>query len=89
MAIFNAKIFEGDSVLLENIEVDLEVYVEPSGLSSWDGWFTLPGLKFSELQGNYRLVLEDGRSGDMWIKKVAYHNSEETAVHFQGTGPLQ
>ena len=64
-----ASILDGDGAFLEDVEVDLEVHVEPSGLSSWDVLLTLPGVKITEPGKQYRLVLEDGRSGTMFIKR--------------------
>jgi hypothetical protein len=65
---------------------------EPAGTGAsppWDGYF---GLEFGKQVGRggvYRLVLDDGRSGDIVIGTVGVTSTAPPVVHFRGSGPLR
>ena len=87
------RVLKDDQVIIDGVDVWLDV--TPTGKSyRWDGYFDLdvipPG--FSPITpSRYRLVLDDGRSGDFFLTKgpVVSSDQEMTKVYFQGTGNLQ
>jgi hypothetical protein len=81
------SILDGDNVVLKDVEVSLNVIADQAGRGSWEGGFSLPsGPCNLDLQGFYRLVLEDGRSGDI---QVAAGQLSIAPVLFTGSGPLR
>ena len=64
---FRAKVLQGDEVILDGVDVWLNVTQGPS-LKSWDGHFDLDKSTRNWMSGNYRIVLEDGRSGEFFVK---------------------
>jgi hypothetical protein len=81
------SISDGDNVILNDVEVSLNVTADPAGQGTWEGGFSLPsGPCDLDLQGFYRLVLEDGRSGDI---QVAGGQHSVSRVLFTGSGPLR
>lgn len=86
MTNFKATIYEQDGIteLLKDIVVTIQ---EVGGnISSWKGSFEI-GAKHVEL-GQYRIKLDDGRSGDIVINNMSAGSGEETRMVFQGSGPL-
>lgn len=81
---------QNDQALLEDIEVWIFESEDPrSGLKSWSGRFTLPQGNSIEPGGPYRLVLEDGRSGDILVTTSVISSHQPTDVEFQGSGSLR
>jgi len=54
----------------------------------WDGYIALPHGQSVTRAGTYRLVLDDGRSGDMVISTIGYSGDAPAVAHFRGVGPL-
>lgn len=80
---------QGDKIILENISIWFDVTKDPrSGLKDWHGSFTLSSEKYIEPGGPYRLILDDGRQGDILISDVQISGSG-SSVQFQGSGPLK
>jgi hypothetical protein len=81
------SILDGDNVILNGVEVSLNVTADRTGHGTWEGDFYLPsGPCNLDLRGFYRLVLEDGRSGDI---QVAGGQLSTSHVLFTGSGPLR
>ena len=84
------KIKEGDSTIIENIPIWIHSKINSrSKLSEWHGSFTLLIKKNILLVGNpYRLILDDGRSGNIIITNLRPNSSGRSVVIFKGTGLL-
>lgn len=77
-------------VILNDLDITVKV-VEPSGqLPRWCGGFLLTdATAHIELDGPYRLELEDGRSGDINVTNVDYSvESRARRVLFTAAGSL-
>ena len=86
MTNFTATIYEQDGTteVLKNIVVRIE---EVGGhIRSWHGSFEI-GDKHIPL-GEYRIKLDDGRSGDIIISNMSTGSHGKTQMAFQGSGPL-
>ncbi len=82
------KILDGEKVVFDNVDIGIEIIEPPlSGVKTWYGAFTVEGLSGVEPGGPYRLILEDGRSGNIRINKLK-SSSSWTTVLFEGNGPL-
>lgn len=88
MEYLRASIKEGDQILFEKLDVNLAVRKSASGLKEWYGSFELPAGGHIEPGEPYKLILEDGRSGDILINHISITNDLPTLVHFLGSGPL-
>lgn len=84
------KIKKGDSTIIENIPIWIDFKTNPrSKLSEWRGSFTLHINKNISPGGNpYRLILDDGRSGDINIINLKANNSGRFVFIFKGSGGL-
>jgi hypothetical protein len=88
MEYLRATLKEGTQILFENLNINLAVRKSPSGLKEWYGSFELPGGGHIDPGGPYRLILEDGRSGNILISDILISSDLPTLVHFLGSGPL-
>jgi hypothetical protein len=84
---------QGDKILIEDLVVVYEMTKGArSGLSSWYGSFVLPAEKLKQIKpgGPYRLILDDGRSGDIRTTNIPIGSSTlGYSVHFEGSGALK
>ena len=84
---------QGGEVLAEHVEVWLQESVDPrSGIMDWDGSFAVPAGVFLEPGNLYRLMLEDGRSGDVIVSEIQISSGirgQAIPIRFVGTGPLR
>lgn len=81
---------QNEETLLESIEVWIFEFEDSrSGLTSWSGRFTLPQGTSIEPGGPYRLVLDDGRSGDILVTSSVISSHLPTDVQFKGSGSLR
>jgi hypothetical protein len=82
MKIIPGKVLQKGQVILDNLLCKIQFHTAIGGIKSWAGRFDLvAGQTISP--GDYRLELENGRSGMISIIKIL---PEE--VHFVGLGPL-
>ena len=88
MQFLKAEIHDGERTLLEDVSVYIKEVTEPSGIKSWYGGLRLHYDQRIEPGGPYRMSLEDGRTGDIYITEVKMTSPAPNNVWFRGTGPL-
>ena len=83
------RILKGDELVLEDLDIALNIVRPDRDLPGWSGSFYLqdPGACI-EPGGAYRLVLEDGRSGEIIVSRLDLRSLKGTGIHFKGSGPL-
>ena len=79
---------EDGSTLAESVDVMVEE-VERKGVTEWHGTMTVTHLAELETGRRYRLVLDDGRTGEFMVRRNTFAGGTNRAVAIQGTGPLQ
>jgi hypothetical protein len=78
------NIKEGETIILKNIEISLTRKGGSHDIPEWYGSFKLPeGKDIDPGVEDYRLELNDGRSGHILIRRV-----KNGFVQFQGSGGL-
>ncbi len=83
------KIKEGDLTIIENIPILFEFKKKPrSGLSEWHGSFKLPIEKNIRPGVPYRLILDDGRAGDIIITNIGRSSFGKHVINFKGSSLL-
>jgi hypothetical protein len=75
------KIVQGQHVLFAN----LEVWVHIETPDSWRGDFALPQDQHITVQ-TFRLIAQDGREGEIVIRKISPSDHGDTLINFQGQG---
>ena len=85
MITFLATIFNQDGT---ELLTDVYVRVREVGeeIKSWDGSFEVDQPTIPV--GQYRIKLDDGRSGEIWITKKSESDDGKTRMTFLGSGPL-
>jgi hypothetical protein len=61
---------------------------ERDGRTEWYGTITIPHLTTLEAGKRYRLLVEDGRSGEFLVRRNTFAGGENRAVAIHGTGAL-
>jgi hypothetical protein len=84
---FRGNVLSGGKTVLSGIQGDVQL-TRQSGSEEWAGHFVLPKGQFI-LPGMYRLVLDDGRSGDIFISHAPSGLDRATVAYFTVSGPLQ
>lgn len=79
---------DDENVILEGVEIWLNVTESPSGLRDWRGRLEVPAGSDIENAGNYQLVLDDGRSGKILVKRIEQRIPGGGTVHFVVDGGL-
>jgi hypothetical protein len=75
---------DGDRVAFPRVELQgMRQRPRAYAPSGWSGSFPLPSGQYSMRLGLYRLILEDGRTGDIIV-----HYIHAGRVEFSGSGPL-
>lgn len=82
------KILDGDNVIAEN--VDVLIYGSPplSKPTSWGGYCELPSDVTVRAGMVFRLILEDGRSGEIHVTGTRF-GSGAIRLEFHGTRSLE
>jgi hypothetical protein len=75
---------EGETTILEDIELSLTTGRGRDTFTYWHGSFRLPKGKYIDVGGPYQLILDDGRAGEMIITRA-----NDSDVQFQGSGELK
>jgi hypothetical protein len=82
-----ASIYEGNSILAENVTTWIQINTSPTGSKSWHGHFTLADF-WSEGNPSYKLVTIDGRKGDFILSEWTIKGNI-TYISFKGSGPFE
>jgi len=83
MKIIQGKILQKGQVVLDHLQCKIQFHTAIGGVKSWAGRFDLsPGQSLAP--GDYRLELENGRTGMISIIRIL-----PTEVHFLGKGLLE
>ena len=82
MKIIGGKVLQKGKIVLDNLQCKIQFHTAIGGIKSWAGRFDLPPNQTIS-PGDYRLDLENGRSGMISIIRVLPQE-----VHFVGVGPL-
>lgn len=88
MKSIGAQILEGDEAILDGVDVFLDERQERS-FKEWDGFFYVTGSADSLIRRTFRIVLADGRSGEIVVIGVFAEIGAPTCVKFYGKGPLE
>lgn len=78
---------EDGSTLADGVDVML-TEMERGGAPSWHGTMTITHLVTLEAGHRYRLVLDDGRSGEFMVRRNTFAGGTNRAVAIQGMGQL-
>lgn len=78
---------EDGSVLVKSVEVAVEE-TEEGGGRTWYGTITATHLTALTAGQRYRLVLDDGRSGEFLVRRTTFAGGVNWAVSIHGTGAL-
>jgi hypothetical protein len=79
-------ILENGRVILPGTDLFLHAGWEDG--RPWDGYFLLPPGRFLNPGRGHRLVLDDGRAGEIMLKTTHFNARAETPVLFKLTGGL-
>jgi len=87
----HGKLCDGDQVVLEPIEGYLGCHAMTNGHKTWFGNFELPADKRPIVAAGvrYKLVLGDGRSGDIYIDIHDSNKPGHYTAEFQIVGGLK
>lgn len=76
-----------DEVVLDDLDVWINLSSASEHAQHWHGQFTVPAHTPLE-QGPYRLVLNDGREGELTVENWGVDVAEEATIQFIGCSPL-
>jgi len=72
----------------QDVQVSLEETTR-EGVVEWHATITVTHLTSLVAGQKYRLVLDDGRSGEFLVRRNTYAGGENRAVAIHGMGPLK
>jgi len=90
METYRGSIYKDDTLVADNILIELEVVSKSGRPRSWHGQFNLPLdalVKFGENAN--RIVLEDGRQGFFVLDRLLTNSEGLRLFIFKGNGPLK
>jgi hypothetical protein len=76
------------STLASAVDINV-VEVQHGDGSEWHGTMTVTHLAGLEAGRRYRIVLDDGRSGEFMVRRNTFAGGTDRAVAIQGMGPLR
>lgn len=79
---------EDGSVVAKEVDVALEE-VNRNGVDEWFGTITVVHLASLEAGQRYRLILDDGRTGEFLVRRNTFAGGVNRAVAIQGLGALR
>ena len=79
---------EDGSDLAKDVDVALEE-TERDGVPEWHATITVTHLTSLAAGQRYRLVLDDGRTGEFVVRRNTFAGGMNRAVAIQGMGPLK
>ena len=78
---------DGSSVAKDvNVAID---EVDRDGVMEWFGTITVAHLTSLSTGQRYRLLLDDGRTGEFLVRRNTFAGDVNRAVAVQGVGPLR
>ncbi len=77
----------GDN-LFENLAVRLDDCSTDKNRNHWFGDFTLPPHATIEQRGVFRLIIQDGREGDILLDTQSVDSDSPSVIRFHGCSPL-
>lgn len=89
---FRGRLLAGDRLVLDSLEGFLKTHPRGAGaIGEWTGHFDLPSdLPEPIVDGNrYRIVLIDGRSGQVSVHLSHGDETSQPRVQFHGTGSFR
>lgn len=88
MPFYRCTICQDDGTeVCKDVTVTIET-TDSNGHSEWYGTITVRHVDALEAGKRYRLVLEDGRSGEFLVRRNTFAGGESRAVAIRGTGAL-
>jgi hypothetical protein len=86
---FRGKLLDGEKVFVEPLNVYIQFHPSTTGSrSGWYGYFLLPeGVKVAP-GSDYRLILADGRTGDLKVEELSEDETGRPRAMFVGDGDL-
>ena len=79
---------DDDSVVCTAVMVNLEETTR-DGEPEWYGTFSVPHTVPLSAGKEYRLTLDDGRTGQFCVRRNTFAGGADRAVSFYGVGPLK
>jgi hypothetical protein len=76
------------SVVAADVMVNLEETAQGDA-AGWYGTVSVTHMVSVVAGGRYRLVLDDGRSGEFTVRRNTFAGGADRAVAFHGVGPLR
>jgi len=76
------------SVVAKDVDVSIDE-VNRHGVDEWFGTITVTHLASLSAGQRYRLVLDDGRSGEFLVRRNTFAGGVTRAVAIQGMGALR
>ena len=91
MPVFIAGKLERDGItVVESLKVQISERSVAGGLKSWNGYFDSTLANHPRPGESFQLVLSDGRSGTILIKRVNIGSGRKVIhVYFVGSGSLK
>ena len=86
----HAKLREGEATLLDDVDCYLGYHARPNGHKSWFGYFeaTAEQMAPSHPGGPFQLILNDGRTADVYIDLHPSNRSGVMTAEFHICGGL-
>ena len=89
MPFYNCAICQQDGSLLAKDATVVIEETERGGVTEWYGTITGKHLESLVAGQTYRLTLDDGHSGEFFVRKNTSAGETDRAVAIHGAGPLQ
>ncbi len=88
---FHGKLFEGDRMLLEDVDGYLGVHDRKNGLKTYFGYFEVPTERTQLIDGRnpYKLVFDDGRFGNIYADLHPSNHPGQSVAEFHISGGLR
>lgn len=89
MAFHNCAIHTEDgTIVARDVKVNIEE-ANRGGVAEWYGTISVTHLTSLEAGRCYRMVLDDGRTGEFVVRRNTFAGGQDRAVAFRGSGPLE
>ena len=87
---FHGKLFEGDRVLLDDVDGYLGHHDRKNGLKTYFGYFEVATDRTEAIDGRntYKLVFDDGRIGSIYTDIHASNRPGQSLAEFHVSGGL-